>query len=633
MKEDKNSKNEEKEKADEIRQNLSCFILYVNILDDKDIALGYPLKQLKAFGNKIECIPIPEILSYEGYINQIGKQDGKLDDYFNITFKTASNERYNYWLPIYINEEHFKRNKTLILNSFSVLKYGARGKKEYDFKPEHIFEYLPNLLNKMICGMFNQKSHMSEAYIRCYFQYLLLFKKLIEEYKDEFTTYLNKIINYIKKSKYNLNKKTIPDIGNLFMLLYFSDIDLDKNTKNILLKEKIVRKMYWTFHFEENEDKCRKIFEDYLEDNINKEINKKIMDILKTKKIYYYEYLEDFKNEKEYKPCKEECLFSLNHKRIKKTEQKIPLKGIFSKCIEKGIFENIIEIISKEINNKPKNLKDLFGLGKKINIDKKIKDEVKSRIMNEFPSLYKTQCSSEAQKEIDQLLIENINLLKYCSIQIQKNKNLIKDDYFTNHEVDILMRKIDKKYHLEITKKLFDISRVNLLLITTLAQKKLNESGFLKELEKNYGVYLKVGDFIKEIKDKLKEVQCYKDLFNFMKADVIGDNEDEYEMIINCYEKAKEKNYIKTIYKEEVENTYSTERKRNCQVYRFNNNYNRNVNYRNYRGRRVNNNYRNNRNQNNNHYNNNVNSSNDNNNNGKKRKNNFNSHFVNSDDF
>ena len=126
---------EREKRLEEIKQNLTCFLLRVNFIDDKDICLGYPLKQIEALGNKIECIPIPEILSYEGYISQIAKQDGKLDDYFNVKFKAGNNDYYNYWLPIYINEEHFQRNKILILNSFSVLKFGARGQKEYDFKP------------------------------------------------------------------------------------------------------------------------------------------------------------------------------------------------------------------------------------------------------------------------------------------------------------------------------------------------------------------------------------------------------------------------------------------------------------------------------------------------------------------
>ena len=106
------------------------------------------------------------------------------------------------------------------------------------------------------------------------------------------------------------------------------------------------------------------------------------------------------------------------------------------------------------------------------------------------------------------------------------------------------MKKIDKKYHLEITKKLFNISKSNLLLITTLAQMKINEAGFLKDLENNYGVFIKVEDFIQEINKKVKEIQCYKDLFNFMKADIIDKDEDEYERIIKSYEIAKEKRYI-----------------------------------------------------------------------------------------
>ena len=40
-----------------------------------------------------------------------------------------NNQYYNYWVPIYIDEKHYKKNKTAILNSFSIIKYGAEGKK------------------------------------------------------------------------------------------------------------------------------------------------------------------------------------------------------------------------------------------------------------------------------------------------------------------------------------------------------------------------------------------------------------------------------------------------------------------------------------------------------------------------
>ena len=621
-KKEKEKTTENEKKIAEIKENLSCFLLRVNIIDDKDIALGYPLKQLKALGNKIECVPIPEILSYEGYISQIAKQDGKLDDYFNVTFKAANNEYYNYWLPIYINEEHFQRNKILILNSFSVLKFGAKGQKEYDFKPEHIFEYLPNLLNKMICGMFNQKSYMSEAYIRCYFQYLLLFKKLIVEFKDEFYIYLNNIINDIKKNKYVINKKIVPDLGNLFMLIYFSDIELEKKMWNALFEEKMLRKMYWTFHFGDNANKSKSIFEEYAN---NTDMNKKILEILKTDNVYYYEYLEEFQKEKEYQPCIEEGLISLSNKNFEKTEVMEPRKGIFAKCKELGIFEEIVEIICKQIIKKPKNLNDIFKSKKKIKINDETKNKIKLRMIDEFPSIYKNECSSDAQKKIDQLLSKNIDLFNYCSLDFIEAKKLEKKDYFKTNDVDKLMKKIDKKYHLEITKKLYGISKSNLLLITTLAQMKINEPGFINELEKNYGIFMKVEDFIQEINKKLKEIQCYKDLFNFMKADVIDKDEDEYERTIKVYETAKKKRYIQPSLSDiikglKLRNAKDFEKK-NQKNNLKNNQKNKNSHNRTY----YNGNNRNQR-RNNNRINRGS------NNNGRK-KNNFNSHFVDLDEF
>ena len=595
----------------------------MNIIDDKDIALGYPLKQLKVLGDKIECVPIPEILSYEGYISQISKQDDKLDDYFNVSFKAANNEYYNYWLPIYINEEHFQRNRTLILNSFSVLKYGAKGKKEYDFEPEHIFEYMPNLLNKMICGMFTNKSYMSEAYIRCYFQYLLLFKKLINEFKEDFEKYLNNIIDQIKKNNYVVNRFIVPDLGNLFMLLFFSDINIDNKIWNILFKEKIVRKMYWTFHDDENTMNSKKILNDFVKDKIDRETNQKILDILKKENLFYYEYLDNIKIEKEYQPCKEECLLSLSKKEIPKTREIQPLKGIFSDCIKTEIFEKIVEIISNGIISKPKSLKDIICQEKKLKANKKLKNKIRQKILYEFPQIYKNECSSDNQIKIDKLLLKNVNLIKYCSTEFKEKNNIKEIDFFKNYEVEKLLKSIDEKYHLEIVKKLYDASRGKLLIISTLAQKKMNESGFLKELEKNFGIFLNVKDFIKDFFKKREEIKCYKDLFNFMKEDVIDKDEDEYEMIIQSYENAKKKRYIKVPYKDKIEDLKfirgkNFEKNDNLKNRNNGNNRKRRTNY------QMNNNNRINRNDNTNRNNNNP---------ERRRRNNFNSHIVDLDEF
>ena len=146
-----------------------------------------------------------------------------MDFYFDISFKSANNEFYNYWVPIYIDKNHFEKNKDTILNSFSVIKFGAMGIKEYDFKAEYIFEILPIILNKMIIGIFNKKTSLSEAFIRCYFQYILLLKKLTEIYKKEFDEYLSNILTNIKNNRNHIDKRIIPDIGNFLVLLLFSN--------------------------------------------------------------------------------------------------------------------------------------------------------------------------------------------------------------------------------------------------------------------------------------------------------------------------------------------------------------------------------------------------------------------------
>ena len=215
---------EEDKKLKEIKENLTCFISRLNYIDDKSILLGYPIKNPEE-----NClIPIPEILSYECFIQESSKynndnyhpnisgpfypgirvNNNNVDNDFmliqsiiryldepvvhfdnsnnysnNGLYKSANNEFYDTWLPIYINEEHFKKNKTTILNYFSILKFGNYGLKEYDFHPQYIFEIMPKILAEMIKKMVDE--NISSSYIKCFFQNILMFKKLEKEYNNK----------------------------------------------------------------------------------------------------------------------------------------------------------------------------------------------------------------------------------------------------------------------------------------------------------------------------------------------------------------------------------------------------------------------------------------------------------------
>ena len=63
-------------------------MLKLNYIEDPEILLGYPIIQKntgRGLKIKIELYPIPELLTYDGFIAQIGKKDEKLDFYFDIS--------------------------------------------------------------------------------------------------------------------------------------------------------------------------------------------------------------------------------------------------------------------------------------------------------------------------------------------------------------------------------------------------------------------------------------------------------------------------------------------------------------------------------------------------------------------
>ena len=149
----------------------------------------------------------------------------------------------------------------------------------------------------MIIGMYKGKATLSSSFIKCYFQFILLFKKLSQEYQVEYSIYLNDIFTKIKENNYSLNKDIIPDIGNFFIALLFNKLDLKndsfKKIYNALFEDFITRQMYWMFHSDELKDKMKKLIlfeqkntfyldkfekEDTLNINNLKEFNKDLKD-------------------------------------------------------------------------------------------------------------------------------------------------------------------------------------------------------------------------------------------------------------------------------------------------------------------------------------------------------------------
>ncbi len=498
--EENKKKNEEEKRMQMIKENLTCFMLKLNYIDDPDILLGYPIVKCKGLGkDKIELYPIPELLTYDGYIAQIGKQDSKLDYYFNTNFKSANNEFYNCWVPIYIDKNHYEKHKTAILNSYSIIKFGARGIKEYDFQVNQIFEILPIILNKMIIGMFDGKSTISSAFIISYFHYVLLFKKLCIEFESEYLKYIDNIVNSIESNNYEPKKSIIPDIGNFFMLLFFSNKNMhNEKMEKIwywLFEEFLIRQMFWIFH---NGGEIVKILD----------------------KVTNYEEPEDVKNIK-----KELCLLKFNNSKNNNWENNY-LITCLKEC---NIFFEVIDIIIEDDN-----------ILYKDNLDKNYsKIIIANKLMDNFNEVF-NECHEETRKKLYKLFLSNTDFYKKYIL------NGISEENYIGKKVEILKVKafLKTKDAEKFIKQTFNSYRGNkLLLITFFAQKKMEEKGFMEELEKNYGIYLDVDNFIKGMKEKLKEITSYQQFFEYIGSEY-GKNKNDVELFKEAYDKAEERGYF-----------------------------------------------------------------------------------------
>ena len=496
-KEDDIKENDEDNNLEQIKENLTCFMLKVNYIDDPEILLGYPIVRNQiniGRKNRLELYPIPELLTYDGFEAQKSLQQQMVQQYFgNINqFKSANNEYYNSWLPIYINKDHYEKNKERILNSIAEISSNT------EFKAEQILQVFPIILNSMIIGMSKGKTSLSSSFIKCYFHYILLFKKMCQEYEIEYSIYLNDIFSKIKENKYIVNKNIIPDIGNFFMVLLFNRPDINKDTfnkiYNSLFEDFIIRQMFWMFHSDESKEDMKNL-------------------ILRNKNNRLY--LEEFEKNKDFK---------MN--RLDEFNQDIK---------DKNIYKEIIDIISTD-----KGYLEHIFLGKE-----KARELAEKRISQSFKRLFQ-ECSREGKDKLKDIILKNLYFPDYFQQVLQKNIEL-----YDKFKVNELLKDLSGNVKEEFLSRAFESQKGNkLLFVTFFAQKKIEEEGFLDNLEKNYGVYLDVDNFIQEMNQKSSEIKSFQALMEYVGADFIKDEKgnnkykDDLELIIDMYGKALQKKYF-----------------------------------------------------------------------------------------
>ena len=232
--------NEDEIQKPVIKSKLMCSVTRKTLEDNPNMILGYPIKMNIDRRGRYWFTPIIEIMSYEAHKKITNNEKFNINQIRIKKFKSPYGQLYNFWLPCYLTETHFK-NAQPILNEI------------LDNNPKNILRILPMLINKTIIN-----------FSECYCNLLQLMLEYLELYPNLKTILDLEIKSFIASSKVRHKLKT-PDINEFIIKLYFSNFDYnDKRIRHVLIKEYFTRQIYWMF---KNNNTIAKSF--YYPKNIN----------------------------------------------------------------------------------------------------------------------------------------------------------------------------------------------------------------------------------------------------------------------------------------------------------------------------------------------------------------------------
>jgi hypothetical protein len=193
-----------------------------------------------------------------------------------------------------------------------------------------------------------------------------------------------------------------------------------------------------------------------------------------------------------------------------------------------GIFNNVVDIISNDSN----------FLYSYYNDKKEASYQANKRIEHSFKKLF-NECSSDGKSKLKELILDKMHFSQFFHNQI------IIQTLYDSFKVDQILESDNLQNQDEILKYAYESQRGNqLLLITFFTLKKMEEKGFMEELEKNYGIFLEVDKFVDDMKIKLNQIKSFKALYEYVGSE-LGKDKSEVELIIEGYRRAKKMKYIK----------------------------------------------------------------------------------------
>lgn len=501
---------------EELIENLTCSVLKVDYFSDKEVGFGYPIIVMKN-----NYFPIPELLSYDAFIGHIQNNEEKLNNYFKVSYKSSMGKPYHCWFPIYINEEHFNKNKQKILNALTVIVHGPSGIQKYDFHSGYIIKVFPKLLNSMLKGIIMHKYIMSEAFIRCYYHFFLLFQKLCEKFKDaiesyEFVGEASKKLKEEKRNNYHFE--------NDILLLIFSKIK-QPNTMSFFIRNFFIQNINFVCNSDQTEEYLKTLIQNQkLTDFFGEGKMKKPSDFF-DKKFNHWEMLFEIANKNptildDFSHCDksqfpEEKPFLSPKKDVEYvTENMYPEDEDFfadsgseeekeAECpiTDYHTFMNLFDYIKKKFKENP------------LQIFNKLNNNEKRAALNIIQDYYELEPENIIGDE-NKDAFEKLNRVHFRDMLAMTNS-------------------VSKR---KLVEYIYENNPNNKLLsIIFLTKKYFKDKQFMKELQDHCGCLLQIQMYscLDETRELLEKIKTFSSLSKFIGIDIVGDDFDFITQALN----------------------------------------------------------------------------------------------------
>ncbi|KAI8901592.1 hypothetical protein BC833DRAFT_617514 [Globomyces pollinis-pini] len=234
------------------RREMFCAVTKENIIDNKSLCLGYPIDVTRDRFGRIHSKLIPELISYDAYMSEYQVAHSR-----GIThLRTTTGQPYSNWLPMFVEDHRFLKNREILLTTISVIAKGEAGTTANDFNSGMILKVLLALMNQQVVAIMQGNMHESESAIIAYANVLRLLKRLIVVYPHIQKDIDRSCMRFLKSPE-SRTKRYTPDIGEFLIKLALSSDSMDPNPnhstltynnpslRRVLLKEYFARQIRW----------------------------------------------------------------------------------------------------------------------------------------------------------------------------------------------------------------------------------------------------------------------------------------------------------------------------------------------------------------------------------------------------